>query len=404
MIPKGWEQLKAREVFDSVSKKNHPDEELLSATQDMGVIPRSMLSARVTMPTKNIETFKLVDEGDFVISLRSFQGGIEYSQYRGIVSPAYTILKNKVEICSEFFKYYFKTSKFINDLDSSVVGIRDGKQISYKDFAEIYLPCPPLPEQKKIAAILKSVDDTIQTTQAVIDQTQRIKQGLMQQLLTRGIGHTRFKQTGIGEIPEEWTVIKIKDACYVNKENIKPSTDEDYEINYIDITSIEYTGCVPDRKKLLFRDAPSRARRVVKNSNILVSTVRPNLRGFTFIENAEENLVCSTGFAVLECKNEFSPRYVYQFILSDLFLRQVSKKLVGSNYPAINNDDLENVKIAVPDTIEEQIKIAEVLLEIDTQIECNNNYLSKIQEIKRGLMQDLLIGRVRVKLNEVTTK
>ena len=122
-----WERIKAGEIFKSISVKGNSSEVLLSATQEHGVIPRDQLESRVTMPTGDTNSFKLVEVGDFVISLRSFQGGLEYSEHRGIVSPAYTVLKPIVEIDKSFYRYYFKSAEFIGHLAIAVIGIRDGK-------------------------------------------------------------------------------------------------------------------------------------------------------------------------------------------------------------------------------------------------------------------------------------
>lgn len=130
-----WQAVNANEVFRNVSIRNHPNEPLLSATQEYGVIPRSMLEGRVTMPEGETGGYKLVVPGDFIISLRSFQGGIETSDYRGIVSPAYTVLKPKVAIDDNFYRHYFKSIRFIRQLGVAIIGIRDGKQISFEDFS-----------------------------------------------------------------------------------------------------------------------------------------------------------------------------------------------------------------------------------------------------------------------------
>ena len=137
-----WKRIKAGEIFKSISVKGNGSEVLLSATQEHGVIPRDQLEGRVTMPTGDTNSFKLVEVGDFVISLRSFQGGLEYSEHRGIVSPAYTVLKPIVEIDKPFYRYYFKSAEFIGHLAIAVIGIRDGKQISYEDFCFVKIPYP----------------------------------------------------------------------------------------------------------------------------------------------------------------------------------------------------------------------------------------------------------------------
>lgn len=179
-----WKKVKAGLIFKSVSIRSNKQDILLSATQEHGVIPRDMLESRVTMPTGDLSSFKLVDVGDFVISLRSFEGGIEYSQYRGVVSPAYTVLKKALDVNSAFYKAYFKSNDFIQRLSVAVIGIRDGKQISYSDFAYIKIPFPALQEQTAIANILSSCDEEIRLAQDKLAAMKEQKKGLMQVLLT----------------------------------------------------------------------------------------------------------------------------------------------------------------------------------------------------------------------------
>lgn len=191
LIPKDWETKKASEIFENISVKNNDeDEELLSATQEYGVIPRNMLEGKVTMPTGNLKSFKLVEKGDFVISLRTFQGGIEHSYYRGLASPAYTVLKEKIEINKDFYRHLFKTKDFISRLASSVIGIRDGKQINYSDFRLIKIIYPPIEEQNKIAKILNSLETEIEIWKSYSEKLKQQKKGLMQQLLN---GRIRVK-------------------------------------------------------------------------------------------------------------------------------------------------------------------------------------------------------------------
>jgi type I restriction enzyme S subunit len=185
-----WKRIGAGEIFKSITVKGFANEELLSATQDRGMIPRTMLVGRVTMPTSGTEGFKLIEKGDFVISLRSFQGGLEYSYYRGLASPAYTVLKPKKKISDEFYKFYFKSYDFIGHLAVAVIGIRDGKQISYEDFCFVKIPYPSLEEQTAIAQVLQAADKEIQLLNSKTEKLRKKKKGLMQQLLT---GKKRLK-------------------------------------------------------------------------------------------------------------------------------------------------------------------------------------------------------------------
>ena len=188
---KSWQLLRFDSIFKDYCKKNCPDERLLSATQENGVIPRDMLNGKVMSPDGTLSGYKLIDIGDFVISLRSFQGGIEYSNYRGILSPAYTVLKSIMEINKDFYKYFFKSYRFIEKyLSISVIGIRDGKQISYSDLSSVKIQYPPIDEQQKIAKVLNNCDEEIRLLDKKLEMLKLQKKGLMQKLLT---GEIRVK-------------------------------------------------------------------------------------------------------------------------------------------------------------------------------------------------------------------
>lgn len=194
-----WNHIKTNKLFDTVSEKKCSDEELLSVTQDRGVIPRRLLEGRVMSPDGSTDGYKLIKNGDFVISLRSFEGGLEYSNYRGIISPAYTVLRPKVELDCDFYRLFFKSYIFIEKyLNLVVIGIRDGKQISIPDFMNIKLPYPPLDKQKYISEVLLSVKSEIDLLKQLSEKYKRQKRGLMQKLLT---GTWRIKP----EIIEKYT-------------------------------------------------------------------------------------------------------------------------------------------------------------------------------------------------------
>ncbi|HPW57531.1 MAG TPA: restriction endonuclease subunit S [Candidatus Rifleibacterium sp.] len=180
-----WPHTKPSKMFDLISEKNSPGEELLSVTQDRGVIPRSMLEGRVMSPEGTTESYKLIQSGDFVISLRSFQGGIEYSNYRGLISPAYTVLRPKIDLDRDFYRLFFKTTIFIEKyLNLAVIGIRDGKQISIPDFMTIPLPFPEMSDQKKIAGTMLIKQREIDLLKQLAEKYKSQKRGLMQKLLT----------------------------------------------------------------------------------------------------------------------------------------------------------------------------------------------------------------------------
>lgn len=155
-LPSHWEKRKLKYCFSERSEKNYPEEQMLCATQSHGVIPQSMYQNRVVVVNKGFEGLKLVKVGDFVISLRSFEGGIEYAYYQGIISAAYTILTPTEKQFTDYFKVLFKSLPFIQLLQTCVTGIREGQNINYPLLGRKFIPIPPLAEQEKIVSYLES--------------------------------------------------------------------------------------------------------------------------------------------------------------------------------------------------------------------------------------------------------
>jgi type I restriction enzyme S subunit len=156
-----WRQEKAKWIFDEINVKNQINEELLAVTQNRGVIPKNQCDENFVSPN-SYEGLKLVEVNDFVISLRSFQGGIEHSNFKGIVSPAYNVIRLKKEYNNElyllFYKYYFKSPKLISLLNTVISGIRDGQNINWSDFKNLTLPIPDEPSIKNMLIDFSALD------------------------------------------------------------------------------------------------------------------------------------------------------------------------------------------------------------------------------------------------------
>ena len=163
-----WEQRKATEIFRPIVEKNHEDERVLSVTQNNGVVFRDELLIDIKFDPTTLVNYKLIRPNDFVISLRSFQGGFEISDKRGICSPAYTVFEviDVGNSAYSFWEYKFKTYKFIESLKTVTFGIRDGKSISFKEFSSLILYFPNSKiEQDKIGTIFDEVSKLIASNQ-----------------------------------------------------------------------------------------------------------------------------------------------------------------------------------------------------------------------------------------------
>lgn len=218
-IPKGWELRRVKTLFTQRNSKGNGIEVLLSPTQKYGVVPQSQLEGVVQVKEDtDLQMFKTVHKGDFVISLRSFQGGFEYSLYEGVCSPAYQVFYPTSPICDTYYRYLFKSQSFISKMNNLTVGIREGKNIQYVDFANSQIPVPPLAEQERIAAFLDAecavIDAVLEKTRASIEEYKKLKQAVITQAVTKGIrGDRPMKDSGIewiGDIPAEWDVVRQK--------------------------------------------------------------------------------------------------------------------------------------------------------------------------------------------------
>jgi type I restriction enzyme S subunit len=217
-VPAHWELRKTKYLFQERSEKGFPTEPLLAATQTKGVVRKEEYENRTVLALKDLHLLKLVRVGDFVISLRSFQGGIEFARHQGIISPAYTILYSIDPAHQPFFAVLFKSKPYIDNLSLFVTGIRQGQNIDYKRLSNSVLPVPSPEEQRAIARFLAHHDRLtrryIRAQRRLIELLTKQKQALIQQAVTRGLDpHVKLKPSGIewlGEIPEHWEIVRIK--------------------------------------------------------------------------------------------------------------------------------------------------------------------------------------------------
>ena len=237
--PSNWRFLKGKYIFKQRnSKGNTRNLELLSPSQKFGVIPQSLLEEMTTQNVVKVKedtdlmAFKTIHKGDYCISLRSFQGGFEYSRYEGVVSSAYQVFYPCVEIFDGYYRYLFKDTSFIEKMNSYTISFRDGKNIAFGDFGNTYIPYPPVEEQRKIAEHLDEecfqIDGLIADIQAQIDTLEQHKKSTVIEIVTKGLNpDAPMKDSGIqwiGEIPQMWDCIRGK---YILQYISKPTREDD---------------------------------------------------------------------------------------------------------------------------------------------------------------------------------
>ena len=202
--------FRAEELFKNITDKNHPDETVLTIIQGKGTLPREQAGRNIHYDDASLSNYKKVEQGDYIIHLRSFEGGLEMANEDGIVSPAYTILRCKKPHSSLFYEAYFHTDEFINHvLSKSVEGIRDGRQISYEAFKWLGLPYCNVSEQEKISQLFYTLNRRIEKQQQMVDALKKYKRGLIKTLLS---GTVTFS----GVDCESWETVSLADIFTIS--------------------------------------------------------------------------------------------------------------------------------------------------------------------------------------------
>ncbi len=390
VIPEGWEikrfgdivKIRNLKIFPSNVDLNTLCIELEHIEQNDGRL-NGHSEARYSTSSKY-----LFYKGDVLFGrLRSYLRKYWLSDADGICSTEIWPFFTNPKIASNNFIFWVvQTNRFIDEASISY-----GTHMPRADWGVIQnlmIPYPLLPEQHAIAAALSDVDGLIGALDALIAKKRDMKQAAMQQLLT---GRTRLPG-----FEGEWEEKRLGDLAEIDPENLSNSTNLDYCFNYISLEQVD-NGRLIGYSEEVFRSSPSRARRKLKKGDVLMSTVRPNLMSHLLYNNQVNNAVCSTGFAVIRAKVGLSePGFLFNQLFGYVVNNQIEKIIAGSNYPAINSRDVKLIEIPCPPTLHEQTAIATVLSDMDAEIAALERRRDKAKEIKQGMMQQLLTGKVRL--------
>lgn len=198
-------------------------------------------------------------------------------------------------------------------------------------------------------------------------------------------------------LPAGWEVKKLKDVFYINELALPANTPSDFQFRYIPIEKvstnhIDYENC----EQFEFQDAPGRARRIIRQNDILISGVRPNLKSFAIFKKPDDkNWICSTGFFVLTAKQPEDNLISYYELLSEICGSQFYSLVVGTNYPAIGDSDIRNIRLMLPSSKEEKTAVANILSKVDEAIVSVQNSIDAAERLKKSLRQNLLTGKMK---------
>lgn len=356
----------------------------------------------------------IVNENDLLIASTGggVLGKVAYIniQVNNFVADSHvTIIRNN-DLQSNKFLYYFYSVNF--DLINAVLaqGSTNQTELQRDWLINMFLPSPPLEEQQRIADFLDKktaqIDEAITQKEKMIELLKEYRQVTINNAVTKGLDpNVQLKDSGIewlGQIPAHWQVKKLKNICEINRNSLPENTNANFKIDYVDIGSVTFENGINKIEEFIFKTSPSRARRLAKTDDIIISTVRTYLKAIDLIDEIKSKYVYSTGFAILSpMRLLIHSKFLYNFVKSDFLTGQVTLNSKGMSYPAINSTDLSNLLVILP-TLEEQKQIADFLdkktVQIDAAIALKQSEIEKLKEYKATLIDSAVTGKIKINL------
>lgn len=388
----GWTLEAGGSLFNQINDRNpEPGLPVLAVTQEQGAIPRHMIDYHVSVTEKSLGSYKVVRVGDFIISLRSFQGGIEYSRYHGICSPAYVILRRRGEGSDEYFRHYLKTERFIRILTKNLEGLRDGKMISYAQFSELMLPVPKPTEQQRIAECLSSVDELIAAQARKVDSLKNHKKGLMERLFPRK-GETQprlrfpeFQNAG------EWEDEHLGDYFDPVRNGFVGTATPYYTtsdgVRYLQGRNIKQGRIEADNLIFITSEFHNRQRKShLKTGDILM--VQSGHVGECAVVGPDFAGANCHALVILTPKRKLSSEFFAHYFYSPIGKLAIFTITTGNTIKHILASELKTLPVLVPGLAEQQ-RIASCLSNLDAWIAVEAQKLEAFKTHKKGLMQQL---------------
>jgi len=356
-------------------------------------------AAKITRQAVEMTSLRMLEPGCVLMTSRATIGEAVINRVPITTNQGFCNFVPGRSVHPEFLVNWLRHSK------RTLVALSGGStflEIGKQALRRLEIDLPPLPEQKKIAAILGSVDEAIAATQAVIDQTHKVKQGLLTQLLTRGIGHTRFKMTEVGEIPEEWEVQELRTVARVQTglAKGKKGIDDPVELPYLRVANVQDAYLDLSEVKTIHVSRRDVERHRLRHGDVLLT------EGGDLDKLGRGDMWRGQIEVCLHQNHVFAVRTDSSILLPEFFGMQASgaygkRYFLGcakqtTNLASINSTQLKQFPVLLPPIPEQERMVATLMAARDEEAGIEAA-LNQLDLMKRGLMQDLLTGRVRVK-------
>jgi type I restriction enzyme, S subunit len=414
-LPEGWELLPNIAVFCERISKGHTDEELLSVTIGKGIIRQTENEIKKDSSNEDKSNYKFVEEYDIAYNkMRMWQGSVGYSQYRGIVSPAYIVLKPKITINPEYYHYLLRTNFYTNYSKRFSYGIVDDQlSLRYKDFKRMYSIAPPLKTQNKIVEYLnqktKQADTFIKKQTQFIELIKEQKKAIINKAVTKGLNpDAPMKDSGIewlGEIPAHWEVTKIKFVAKLNPHKSESGFTKNSMdlVTFLPMENVSENGEIITELKKPIKDLWE-GFTFFKKNDVLLAKITPcfeNGKGAYLKELDTKIAFGTTEFHVLRAKKTILPNFLFFILRSTIFKKIGKENMVGTaGQQRVPKNFLANYRIALP-IIEEQRQIVSHIQtktkKIDQAIQQAEKEITLVKEYLQSLIYNVVIGKLEIK-------
>jgi type I restriction enzyme S subunit len=391
-IPVDWEVVRLEDVSEINMGQSPPSEDCSEEARGLPFYQgNAEFGSKYPSPQKWCEKpKKIANGGNILISVRAPVGEINIAPHKCCIGRGLAAITAKGINPDYLYHSLFIHRKALQKIAQGSTF----EAINSKELSDLSIFSPPFSEQKKIAEILTTVDEAIEKTDQIIDKTKEAKTGLMQRLLTRGIGHKNFKKTEIGEIPEEWEVVRLKNIAQKFYNGGTPDTKvKDYwdgNIPWVTGADFENQRVSHIRRYITIEGVKNSATNVIPKGNLLVVT----RTGVGKIAIAPFDIAISQDITGVILDSEKAlPKYVYWLL--NYKSERLRSIIQGTSINGLLREDLEIFPISLPQ-IEEQKQIADILSSVDDEIDKESERKKGLETLKKGLMQVLLTGKIRV--------
>ncbi|RKY65868.1 MAG: hypothetical protein DRQ08_04580 [Candidatus Latescibacterota bacterium] len=404
-LPKEWKVVRLEEVAQPRNEIVHPEQaQHLRYVGLEHIDPGDVKLKRWGYPAEVRSAKHRFYTGDILYGkLRPYLDKAILAEWDGICSTDIIVLSSKEKIDKLFLANLLHTQTFVRFATATMTGVNHPRT-SWSALKSFPVPLPPLPEQRAIAYVLRIVQRAKEATERVITATRELKKSLMRHLFTYGpvpldqADQVPLKETEIGPVPEHWEVVRLGEVVTKTRQ-MDPRKTPNWWFKYVDVSSISKERlCIQGYIEYRGKEAPSRARKIIRAGDVLFATVRPYLRRIAVVPPELDGNICSTAFCVIRAKPDLAdPMFLFFVVSDDNFVRRVSEHQRGSSYPAVTDSDVLNEIIPYP-PLTEQHKIARILQAVDRKIEAEENRKAALEALFKILLHHLMTGKVRVPL------